>query len=219
MAALFMGAIGLAGPIACAALLGVDDTSYAAPDGASSDAVFEVVDGPLVDDVADAAASDADACNPISAGGPNLLTNGGFENGNGGCGIGWTADGTLYRSPDSHSVCWACYFCRGANATVTLSTTAAGLDASIAPGESYSIEAFVSVPADAGGPALALPAFSVAGSLPRYGPGQSVPAGSGWIKVSFAYAYDGDAAGSLGAGVGIQTAPCVLIDDVTVIKQ
>jgi hypothetical protein len=195
--------------------------------------------GGAVDAASEGSAADAtpeerpDAPSPSDAGSDtlsdggesNLLRNGSFEDGVGGCGPGWTnVYGTIQRSNEAHTGSSSCMLC-GPGGLIRLARTS-GSGATGRSGDSFYLEVWGRLLDDAGGgsrislEALVTPADG--GAAQSYA---SAPAGTAqaWTVYNWSFALREDTSELL---YDVDFAPgldgptqCVLLDDALMVKQ
>jgi hypothetical protein len=170
-----------------------------------------------------AEASADDAGVDAGGGGTNVVVNPGFEDGTGGCGIGWSVNmGTLVRSSTAHSGQYSCQVC-GSTAGYYLYPDSPEV-ADAATGDSYYLAAWISLPPgadpDAGAFTQLMFADNSNNDLTDNG-GLNDP--TTWQLMDLTYAVTSDVAGMplflLIEGGAAAGNTCFLIDDVVMSKQ
>lgn len=211
--------------VGCAALTSLDDLSQGQTDAGGADVTRP-----------DGAPSDGGGGNDVvqtgdaSDGGGNLLANGGFENGNGGCGTNW-GNGygmTFMRASPGHTGNSACLVClQGSGASYQIDAIAT---IPVTAGNYYA-EAWIQTPWD-GGAATAKAGVQVyfvgdAGAITgcvgdgkSYCQGGFVGPGSGWAPSSTTFVVSGSGALQIELHSYDGTAmSCFAADDVAVYQQ
>jgi hypothetical protein len=190
-------------------------------DGVSEGGDATAGDGQILGDggaVADSQSSDGPSGD--ESGSSGIFENGGFEEGAGGCGVGWTAlyNCTIERSPIARTGSSSCEICslnmNGADSFALQSVT----NPPIAPG-SYYVEAWLHDDPDA---ATGNAGLQTIETLPDGGTitfqAQFFPPTSTWTVSSETFTVD--SSGTLTLQIhNYQPTGCVLVDDVSVIAQ
>ena len=204
---------------ACSLFTSLDGLQDSASDGGeASDATG--LDGQILGDgaVADGPISDGSSGDQSGPGG--LFLNGSFEDGAGGCGLGWAAyyNCTIERSPIARTGSSSCEVCSlnldGADSFALSAVT----DAPIAPGSYYGEAWLHDDPDAAAGNAGLLPTETLAdgGTITFQGP--FFPPTSTWTASSETFTVD--SSGTLTLQIhNYQPTGCILVDDVSVIAQ
>jgi hypothetical protein len=199
---------------------GLNDGS--ANDGGSSDGAIAGGDGTTP--IGDGATKQDGSQTGSDSGAPNLVVNGGFENGTGGCGTGWGGGGSysasFQRSSIAHGGSSSCEICPlAASGTASF---ALGLNNSFETvAGSYYAEAWLHAPVDASttgetGIQVFL-TFDDGGEPPDY-QGSEIAPNDGWVATSEGFNTDGDGQMTLQIHTYVGGG-CVLVDDVAIYAQ
>jgi hypothetical protein len=158
------------------------------------------------------------------SGAPNLVVNGSFENGTGGCGTGWggglSYGATFQRSDLAHTGSSSCEICP-IDTSGTGSFALAPNTAFEAIAGSYYAEAWIHAPADAGAAAQSgiqvFLTYADGGAPPVY-QGTQVAPNDGWLSTSEGFSTNGDGQMTLQIHTYVGGG-CVLVDDVAIYAQ
>jgi hypothetical protein len=206
--------------MACSLFTSLDGLQDGASDGGEgSDATGG--DGQILGDggaVADSRSSDGPSGD--ESGPAGLFQNGSFEDGPGGCGVGWTAyyNCTIQRSPIARTGSSSCEVCSlnlvGADSFALAPVT----DAPVAPGSYYG-EVWLHEDADAAaGNAGLLPIETLPDGGTDTFQGPFFPPTSTWTSSSETFTVD--SSGTLTLQIhNYQPTGCILVDDVSVFAQ
>lgn len=208
--------------MACSLFTSLDGLSDGlASDGGTSDAISGS-DGSTPS--SDGAPNQDGSQTGSDGGSPNLVTNGSFENGTGGCGTGW-GGGLSYganftRSDLARTGSSSCEVCP-IDSTGMGSFALAPNDAFSAAAGSYYAEAWIHAPVDAGAATQAgiqtFLDYPDGGEAPVFQGTQITPS-DGWVVTSEGFETTGDGQMSLQIHMYIGGG-CVLVDDVAVYAQ
>jgi hypothetical protein len=153
--------------------------------------------------------------------GTNLATNGGFEDGAGGCGVNWTGD-AITRSTTARTGSASCEVCGPTQSGYSITQVAS--IAAVVPGASYYAEAWIHAPVDDAGAAdpsvqLFLTMNDGAGTYIAGSTSAVLPASGTWTMLNATHVAEGNAATATVTVNGSAMKDCFLIDDVLVVRQ
>lgn len=165
------------------------------------------------------ASGDGGSADGAGDGAVNLVVNGGFESGAGGCGAGWNASlGLFDRSAAARAGAASCELCTAGDPSYELRTTSSVM---VGPG-SYYAEAWLLGPTDGGVAADAVGVQVIVkpldGGAPAVFQGAEIAAGATWTKSGIDFPVTESSAVDV-AVHAYEPTGCVLIDDVALYAQ